>query len=128
MNDTGSKHTVTCTATAAGSTFASCSFTVTVFGGCLQDDSNAGSVVLFNTSTGDYRFCFNGVVIASGLGAMLKKGCDFTIQDNSSDRRVLIKSGFGSGKGSASIQSPPGNIRCTITDRNILDDSCHCGG
>jgi len=85
-------------------------------------------VVLFNTSAGEYRFLCNGVVIASGIGAMLKKGCDFTIQHNSSDRRVLIKSGFGSGKGSASIQSPPGNIRCTITDRNILDDSCHCGG
>jgi len=127
MNDAGSKYIVTCTATAAGSTFASCSFTVTVFGGCLQDDSNAGSVVLFNTSTGDYRFCCNGVVIASGLGAMLKKGCDFTIQDNSSDRRVLIKSGFGSGKGSASIQSPPANIWYTITDRNILENSCHCG-
>ena len=119
--------TVTCTATGAGGS-SNCSFTVTVFGACLQDDGNAGNVVLFNTSTGEYRFCCGGVVIAAGKGTVTKKGCEFTIQHNTNDRRVLIKPNFATGKGTASIQAPPGTIRCTITDRNILDNSCQCGG
>ncbi len=120
--------TVTCTATGAGGSTSNCSFTVTVFGACLQDDGNAGNVVLFNTSTGEYRFCCGGVVIAAGKGTVTKKGCEFTIQHNTNDRRVLIKPNFSTGKGTASIQAPPGTTRCTITDRNILDNSCQCGG
>lgn len=119
--------TVTCTATSAGGSSA-CTFTVTVFGGCLQDDSNPGNVVLFNTATGDYRFCCNGVVIAEGIGTVTKKGCEFTIQHNRTDRRVLIKPSFSSGKGTASIQSPPGILKCSIMDRNIFDNTCQCGG
>ncbi|MEW6211906.1 MAG: HYR domain-containing protein [Acidobacteriota bacterium] len=119
--------TVTCTATGAGGTSA-CSFTVTAFSGCLRDDSNSGNVVLFNTATGDYRFCCGGVVIASGKGTVSRRGCEFTIQHNTADRRVLIKVNFATGKGTASIQSPPGITKCSITDRNLFDNSCQCGG
>ncbi len=119
--------TVTCTATGAGGP-SNCSFTVTVFGACLQDDSNPGNVVLFNTTTGEYRFCCNGTVLASGIGTISRRGCEFTIQHNTPDRRVLIKVNFATGKGTASIQSPPGQTRCTITDRNVSDNSCQCGG
>jgi hypothetical protein len=41
---------------------------------------------------------------------------------------VMIKVSFATGTGSASIQSPPGNTRCTVADRNILNNSCQCGG
>src|SRR5439155_14216247 len=44
--------TVTCTATDASGNTATCSFTVTAFSGCLQDDSNPATVVLFNAQTG----------------------------------------------------------------------------
>jgi hypothetical protein len=117
--------TVTCTATGAGGT-ATCSFAVTVFGACLQDDSNSGNVALFNIATGEYRFCCGGVIIASGIGTVSKKGCEITITHNATDRRVMIKTSFAKMSGNASIQSPPGVIRCTITDRNILDNSCQC--
>src|SRR5678815_3263159 len=50
--------TVTCTATDQAGNTATCSFTVTVFNGRLQDDSGAcANTVLINTLTGDYRWC-----------------------------------------------------------------------
>ncbi|HEY7547867.1 MAG TPA: hypothetical protein VID27_23420 [Blastocatellia bacterium] len=100
---------------------------MTVFSGCLQDDSNSGNVVLFNGATGEYLFCCGGVTIAKGVGTVTKKGCEFTIQHNATDRRVLIKANFATMSGSASVQSPPGITKCTITDRNILNNSCQCG-
>src|SRR6185436_13662216 len=70
--------TVTCTATDTSGNTATCSFTLTVFSGCLQDDSNPANVVLFNAATGEYRFCCNGTVF-SGVGTVLAKGCVVTI-------------------------------------------------
>lgn len=118
--------TVTCTATDASGNTATCSFTVTVFNGCLQDDTNPGNVVLFNTFTGEYRFCCNGVLVASGIGTVTSKGCSITIQHNAPTYRVTIKPEFAVKKGSASIQKPIGSVLCTITDRNMLNNSCLC--
>lgn len=118
--------TVTCTATDAAGNRASCAFTVTVFNGCLQDDSKPENVVVFNTFTGDYIFCCNGTVAATGRGAVGSQGCIFTIQHNSFDRRVLIKVDFAVKKGDASLQKPPGAIKCTILDRNVTNNVCNC--
>ena len=117
--------TVTCTATDASGNTATCSFTVTVFSGCLQDDSNPANVVLFNAATGEYRFCCNGTVF-TGVGTLIVKGCVVTIQHYPADRRVLIKFDGGVSAGTASLQSPPGSIRCTITDRNTKNNTCVC--
>jgi hypothetical protein len=116
---------VTCTATDTSGNTASCSFTVTVFSGCLQDDSNPANVVLFNAATGEYRFCCGGTVF-SGVGTLLVKGCVVTIQHYPADRRVLIKFDGGTSTGTASLQSPPGSIKCTITDRNTRNNTCAC--
>jgi len=118
--------TVTCTATDTAGNPATCSFSVTVFSSCLQDDSNAGNVVLFNLSTGEYRFCCGGVVSASGIGTVSGVGSTFTIQHYSGDRRVLIKVDFAAKRGTASLQKPPGTIKCTIMDRDISNNSCAC--
>ncbi len=118
--------TVTCTATDGAGLTATCSFTVTVFGACLKDDSNPGNVVLFNPATGEYRFCCNGVVIASGIGAVTKSGCNVTIQHNLPDRRVLIKADTSSQKGTASIHKPVGVLKCSITDKNLSSGACMC--
>ena len=117
--------TVTCTATDTSGNTATCSFTVTVFSGCLQDDSNPANVVLFNAASGEYRFCCGGTIF-SGVGAVLVKGCVVTVQHYPSDRRVLIKFDGAVGAGTASLQSPPGTIRCTITDRNTRNNTCAC--
>jgi hypothetical protein len=103
-----------------------CGFTVTVFGMCLQDDSNPGNVVLLNPFTGAYQFCCNGLVVASGTGTLSVKGCVVTIQHNPGTYRVNIQADTTVKKGNAGIQKPPGVMKCTILDRNITNNTCAC--
>jgi hypothetical protein len=117
--------TVTCTATDAAGSTATCSFSVSVFNGRLQDDSNSKNVLLFNTMTGDYSLCCGGMVF-TGKGTVILQGCTFTLQHNPSDRRLLVKVDFSQKKGIASLQFPPGTLKCTITDRNMMDDTSTC--
>jgi hypothetical protein len=117
--------TVTCTATDASGNTATCSFTVTAFDVALQDDSDPTIVLLWNSITGQYRFCCKGVVY-TGVGKSTIQGCVFTLQHNPADRRVLGRVDKAVHAGSASIQSPAGTIRCTITDRNTLNDTPSC--
>jgi uncharacterized repeat protein (TIGR01451 family) len=117
--------TVTCTATDLAGNSANCSFTVTLFDLCVQDDSDPSTVVLINSTTGDYRFCCHGVVY-TGKGTITNVGLQYTLTHNATDRRVLVKDDEGTHRATGSIQSPPGNIRCSITDRNTQDNSCTC--
>src|SRR6185295_17660434 len=66
--------TVNCTATDTSGNTATCSFSVVIFDGCLQDDSNPNTVMLLNTITGDYRFCCAGVTYV-GKGKISRQGC-----------------------------------------------------
>jgi hypothetical protein len=116
---------VTCTATDTSGLTATCTFSVTVFNGRLQDDSNSKRVLLFNTMTGDYSLCCGGTVF-TGKGTAILKGCTFTLQHNPSDRRLLVYVDFSQKKGTASLQFPPGVSKCTITDRNMADDTSTC--
>jgi hypothetical protein len=118
--------TVTCAATDTSNNKATCSFTVAVFALCLQDDSNPASAVFFNPSTGEYRYCCNGVLLAAGRGAVSVRGCAITITHNAGDRRVLIQADTSVKKGSASLQMPVGQLQCAITDRNMADNNCNC--
>jgi HYR domain-containing protein len=114
--------TVTCTATDASGNTATCSFTVTVFDVAVQDDSDPSIVLLWNSVTGEYRFCCRGTTF-TGVGKATIQGCVFTLQHNPADRRVLGRVDKAVHAGSASIQAPAGTIRCTITDRNTLNDT-----
>jgi hypothetical protein len=116
---------VTCTATDTTGNTASCSFTVTTFDIALQDDSNPSIVLLWNSVTGAYRFCCNGITY-TGVGKAIRQGCIYTLQHNPADRRVLGRVDKGAHSGTASLQAPPGTARCVITDRNTLDDSPTC--
>jgi hypothetical protein len=121
--------TVTCTATDASGNTATCSFTVSVFNGRLQDDAaGCANTVLFNTITGDYRWCCNGTIF-TGRGKVSRLGDTFRIEHNAVDRRVLITLSAGSfpPSGNASLQSPAGTIRCVIADRDTRNDTCVCG-
>jgi Zn-dependent metalloprotease len=119
--------TVTCTATDAAGLKATCTFTVTVYDVCLQDSTSPNRVLLFNSFTGDYVFCC-GTSRFSGRGTITKAAGDITLQHNASDRKVLGKVSTSSRTGSASLQSPPGSVKCTVTDPNIRDNGCACGG
>jgi HYR domain-containing protein/carboxypeptidase family protein len=121
--------TVTCTATDASGNTATCSFTISVFNGRMQDDfEGCANTVLFNTLTGDYRWCCHGTIY-TGRGKVTKLGNTFKIEHNPSDRRVLINLSAGSfpPSGNASLQSPPGTIKCVIQDRDTRNDTCVCG-
>jgi predicted extracellular nuclease len=119
--------TVSCTATDTSGNTATCSFTVSVANLCLQDDANPSIVVLANTQTGEYRFCCNGSVF-TGKGKVTSAGGVFIIEHIAADRRVLIKmsSAAIAPNGTASLQSPPGTTRCTISDRDTRNNSCIC--
>jgi subtilisin-like proprotein convertase family protein len=114
--------TVTCTATDASGNTATCSFTISTFDVALQDDSDPSIILLWNSLTGAYRFCCNGITF-TGVGKSTIQGCVFTLQHNPADRRVLGRVDKAVHAGTASIQFPPGTTRCTITDRNTLNDT-----
>jgi uncharacterized repeat protein (TIGR01451 family) len=115
--------TVTCTATDSSNNTATCSFTVTTFDTALQDDSNPSNILLWNSLSGAYRFCCNGTTF-TGLGKVFRQGCVYTLDHTfASDRRVLGRVDKTARAGSASLQSPAGTTRCTIIDRNILNDT-----
>jgi hypothetical protein len=117
--------TVTCIATDAGGNTATCNFTVTVYDGCLQDDSNPATVLIFSTTTGQYIFCCAGTTY-TGQGTVMQQGSVYTLTHNSPNRRVLAQLDNSIKKGTASLQSPPGSLKCTITDRDIRNNTCTC--
>lgn len=122
--------TVTCTGTDTSGNTANCSFSVTVTASldiCLEDDSVAANELRFNSITGDYLFCCGSMTVA-GRGKVSKKGCTITLTDNSTGRRVNATVDTCQSRGSATLQSPPGSMLCTITDRDIRNNSCSCSG
>ena len=121
--------TVTCTATDASGNTATCSFTVSVFNGRLQDDfESCANTVLFNTLTGDYRWCCHGTIF-TGRGKVTRSGDTVTLSHIAPDRRVqiVLTAGAPTPAGNAGLQSPPGTVRCVIQDRDIRNDDCVCG-
>ena len=121
--------TVTCTATDTSGNPATCSFTVTVFSFCLQDETNPGNVVLVNAQTGDYSFCCGGVPIASGRGTLTTRGCIGAIDNSKGDRQVHIQwdtAPNGLGAGTAYVQKLSNKTICQITDKNMSNNTCQC--
>jgi 6-phosphogluconolactonase (cycloisomerase 2 family) len=122
--------TVTCTATDASGNASQCSFTVSAFSFCLQDESNPGNVVLVNAQTGDFSFCCGGVPIASGRGTLTTRGCIGSIDASKGDRRVHIQwdtsAVNGAGAGTAYVQKLSDKVVCQITDKNMSNNTCQC--
>jgi hypothetical protein len=118
--------TVTCTATDTSGNQRSCSFTVAIFDVCLQDDSMPGTVLLFNSYTGDYLFCCGGTTY-TGTGTVVKQGGIYSLTHNTSNRRVLGRFEVTQNRGTASLQSPVGVMKCSISDRDVRNNSCSCG-
>ena len=118
---------VTCTATDASGNTATCNFAVTVVGACLVDESNPGNVVLFNIQTGEYRFCCNGALQATGRGILTIRGCQGSITDRKGDRKVTIGFDFAAGKGTAALfVGGSASPKCTITDQSMANNTCIC--
>ncbi|HMG35881.1 MAG TPA: S8 family serine peptidase [Blastocatellia bacterium] len=92
---------------------------------CVQDDSVAGKTATIDSTTGAYQITCGGSTF-TGTGVVVKKGSIVTITDNTPSRRVLIRIDLSTKKATATVQSPPGNLTCTITDSNIMNNSCDC--
>ena len=119
--------TVTCTATDASGNTASCTFNVTTFDVRAEDDSNPANVLLWNSITGDYRFCCNGTVFTGTARAKKQQGgCTYTLQQNSNARRVDATVNKSAHTGSASLQIPRGTTVCSLSDSNTLNDTAIC--
>jgi len=117
--------TVGCVASDQNVNIGFCSFPVIVFDTCLQDDSNSGTVLLINTTTGDYRFCCGGTTF-TGKGTVSRVGCVISLQHNAIDRRVSARVDKSQFKGSATLQNLAGAVVWSITDRDIRNNSCSC--
>jgi uncharacterized repeat protein (TIGR01451 family) len=116
--------TVTCTATDSAGNQAGCSFAVTVFDVCIQNDSGGASLV-FNSRTGQYIFCCGGSK-TTGQGAATRAGCTFILLHISPNLRVQATVNSCSGIGQATMQTPPGRLKCMIVDRDITNNTCSC--
>jgi hypothetical protein len=107
---------VTCTATDTSNNTASCSFLVTVFNICIQDDSNPNNVLVFITSgaqTGRYRSV--AMVDVHRVGTVKESAALHLVASAAGSPRAGTLNIDGTG--TASLQAPPGVFRCTITDR-----------
>jgi uncharacterized repeat protein (TIGR01451 family) len=116
--------TVTCTAN-DGSNTATCTFKVKVFDICLQDNSSTSAMLFINSLTGEYAYCCNGQTY-TGTGTISKKGCSVTLTLNTAQRRVSATVDLSLKRGSATLQSPPGSMLCTINDTDMSNNSCNC--
>lgn len=117
--------TVTCTARDAAGNSASCAFAVTVFDVRLQDDTNPSTVLLFNSQSGQYRLCYGGNTY-TGTGVVTKRGCSISLTHNATDRRLQATVDTAASRGNASVQIPVGVVLCSISDRDLRNDSALC--
>jgi hypothetical protein len=102
-----------------------------VFSACLVDESNGGNVVLFNAQTGEYRFCCNGALLATGKGVLTIRACIGTIDELKGNRKVHIEfdtsANNGKGKGTAALfLDGSTNPKCKITDMSMAGNVCGC--
>jgi len=100
---------------------------VSPFDMCIVDDSS-GSSLSFNSTTGDYLYCCSNGFSITGTGRVTKKGNVWTLQQGAreTNRRLQATLDASSKKATASLQSPVGQARCSITDRNISNSVCSC--
>lgn len=119
---------VTCTATDTSGNTANCSFKVTVFDVRLQDDSISAKVILWNSLTGEYRFCCGGTLYSAPTSTVMRQGNIFTLEDRNSPRNVKVigRCDAGVNSGTASVQSLANKIICSVTDREIRNDTTLC--
>jgi len=120
--------TVTCTATDAAGNQSSCSFLVTTFDICIEDNSMPGNKLLFLSTTGDYLFCLKDGSVFTGKGKVTKKGSTFTLLKNNGPHRITATVTTGTVNiGTATLQAPVGVLKAVIVDTNLLDNNCICG-
>ncbi len=100
--------------------------TAPIFDQCIQDESR-GNILKINSETGEYSLINCDGFTLDGTAEMKIKGCLMTLQDNSSDRRLLVKIDRCKKQAIASIVVFSASRIFTIRDKNIENNSCSCG-
>ncbi|MCI0489543.1 MAG: HYR domain-containing protein [Blastocatellia bacterium] len=122
--------TVTCIVTDTAGNSAQCSFTVTVFDVCIEDDSNPGNSILFISTgplKGTYRICCGGQT-TSGVGTVSNKNGVISLTHFTPTKRVQGFLFMNQQRGSGSLQMPPSAFPCTISDSSVTNNNCSCSG
>jgi hypothetical protein len=91
---------------------------------CLADDGS-GAALSFNSTTGDYVFCYGGKRL-TGSGSVRKSGSNITLEHSAPDRKVIARINTSVKNASASIQSPVGKTLGTISDSDTSNNNCGC--
>ena len=94
------------------------------FNACIQDGMKPTTWLLWNTYSGDYEFREAGGPSGRGTGSVALKGCNFTLTQDTSERKVMATMDMCSMTGKASLQSSQPKLKFTITDRNTADNTC----
>ncbi|MCI0486877.1 MAG: FG-GAP-like repeat-containing protein [Blastocatellia bacterium] len=120
--------TVACTVTDTAGNTAQCSFTVSTFDVCIEDDADPGKAVLFISTgplAGTYRICCGGQT-TTGVGTIGNKNGVLNLTHFTTTRRVQAFLYMNQERGSASLQMPPGAFPCTISDSDTTNNACSC--
>jgi len=91
---------------------------------CLADDGN-GAALSFNSTTGDYTFCYASKRL-TGTGSVRKSGSNITLEHSAPDRKVIARVNTMVKNASASVQSPVGKTLGTISDSDTSNNNCQC--
>ncbi len=122
--------TVTCTARDASGNTASCSFNVTSYDICLQDETNPLLNILVNSVSGDYLFtnCERKGVTLSGRGGVSTTLCTREVRDSRGDRfvNVIYNKCVRHGTAVIRIVSPTGTTVYNIVDNKVGHGTCSC--
>jgi uncharacterized delta-60 repeat protein len=92
---------------------------------CLQGENGDG-VLQINSTTGDYLFSDCDGRAITGTGAVSARGCNLSLRDTATDRRIIANVNTCSNRATASIQLLSVGVRFNITDRNTANNSCTC--
>jgi hypothetical protein len=92
---------------------------------CLQNDDG---LLSFNSTTGEYVYtrCGPGGFSITGTDAVTRRGCTVTLQNNLSDRRILVTVDTCQKRGTASGQLFSRGVAFSISDTNTTDNLCAC--
>jgi hypothetical protein len=90
---------------------------------CLQDDNNPATKVVVDINTGTFLVQCNGLTYLA-MGRITKTGSNVRLNYNSGNSTLNLNINLNTNIGTASIQ-PPQGAACTITDRNINNNSCN---
>ncbi|MCI0489867.1 MAG: HYR domain-containing protein [Blastocatellia bacterium] len=120
--------TVTCTAADTSGNTAQCSFRVSVFDVCIEDDTNPDNEMVFisaGPNKGEYRICCGGVTL-TGKGSIGKKKNVINLVHFTAERRVEAFLYKNQQRATAALQFPPSAFPCVIADSNTGNNNCSC--